>query len=210
MSIYAQFKTCPKCGIEKPISEFNKNKKRKDGLSCYCRHCNKEYYINNKQKHNSRMRELYILNRERCVEYQSLNKDRIKKTKAKWYQDTKEERREKRRNYNKNRKQTEPLFKLKCNIRTLIINSIKKGGYKKNTKTANILGCEYEYLMEHLESQFDTNMNWSNHGTYWDIDHIIPVSSAKTEEDIIKLNHYTNLQPLESTYNRNIKRANIL
>ena len=40
----------------------------------------------------------------------------------------------------------------------------------------------------------------------WDIDHIIPVSLAESESDIIKLNHYTNLQPLCSKVNRNIKK----
>lgn len=28
------------------------------------------------------------------------------------------------------------------------------------------------------------------------IDHIIPISSAETLEDVYRLNHYTNLQPL--------------
>ena len=56
-------------------------------------------------------------------------------------------------------------------------------------------------------------MSWDNYGKYngllnygWDIDHIIPVSSSKTEEDIIRLNHYTNLQPLCSKINRDIKK----
>ena len=46
-------------------------------------------------------------------------------------------------------------------------------------------------------------MNWNNRGKYngtpnygWDIDHIIPVSKGITENDIIKLNHHTNLRPL--------------
>lgn len=56
-------------------------------------------------------------------------------------------------------------------------------------------------------------MNWENKGLYngefgygWDIDHIVPLSTAATEEDLIRLNHYTNLQPLCSKVNRDIKR----
>ena len=60
-------------------------------------------------------------------------------------------------------------------------------------------------------------MTWDNYGLYngelncgWDIDHIIPLSSVNTEDDIIKLNHYTNLQPLCSYTNRVIKKDNII
>ena len=59
-------------------------------------------------------------------------------------------------------------------------------------------------------------MNWENRGLFngeinygWDIDHIIPLSTAKTKEDLIKLNHYTNLQPLCSKINRYIKKDNL-
>ena len=38
-------------------------------------------------------------------------------------------------------------------------------------------------------------MSWSNHGK-WHLDHIIPISSARTKEEAIKLNHYSNFQPL--------------
>ena len=58
-------------------------------------------------------------------------------------------------------------------------------------------------------------MSWENHGLYdgnynygWDIDHIIPLASAITEDETIKLCHYTNLQPLCSRINRNEKRDN--
>lgn len=38
-------------------------------------------------------------------------------------------------------------------------------------------------------------MCWENHGE-WHLDHIIPISYAKTEKEILDLNHYTNYQPL--------------
>jgi hypothetical protein len=123
----------------------------------------------------------------------------------------------KRNLYNKNRRQIDPLYKLKCNTRTLIYKAIITNNYIKKSKTTNILGCSIEDFKLYLESKFEAWMNWDNYGKYngqpnygWDIDHIIPSSSANTEEELIKLNHYTNLQPLCSYINRNVKSNNII
>jgi NAD-dependent SIR2 family protein deacetylase len=35
-------KKCSRCGKEKPLSEFTKDKKRKDGLRDHCRQCRSE------------------------------------------------------------------------------------------------------------------------------------------------------------------------
>jgi len=107
--------------------------------------------------------------------------------------------------------------KLRVNISTTICNLLKeRGGYKPD-KSEKILGCSWDEFKQHIESQFEPWMNWGNYGgrnitvpnTSWDIDHIIPVSSASTSEEILKLNHYTNLRPLCSYNNRFIKRDNL-
>ena len=58
-----------------------------------------------------------------------------------------------------------------------------------------MIGCDLKTIKAHLEKQFTKGMNWENQGK-WHVDHIIPCASAKTEEELIKLFHYTNLQPL--------------
>ena len=112
-----------------------------------------------------------------------------------------------------------PIIRLKSNIHSLIYNKINKNGYTKKSKTYQILGCSFNDFKLHIENQFETWMNWDNYGNQngiskdinqsWDLDHIIPISSATTEDDVIRLNHYTNFQPLCSYTNRNIKRDNI-
>ena len=94
------------------------------------------------------------------------------------------------------------MFKLDRVIRVLIRDSFKralKGVYKKGKKTEQVLGCTMEEFIQHLQSQFIKGMSFENHGIVWEIDHIEKLSSSKTEEDIIKLNHYTNLRPLFKT-----------
>jgi hypothetical protein len=97
--------------------------------------------------------------------------------------------------YVKNKKQIDPLFRLTAIIRTAIRNSITKRGYTKASRTHEILGCSFEDFKNYIEIQFSKGMNWENKNL-WHLDHIIPISSAKSENELIKLNHYTNFQPL--------------
>jgi hypothetical protein len=88
-----------------------------------------------------------------------------------------------------------PLFACRMAIHNNIKNSLQKMGFKKNTKTAKILGCSFEEFKAHIESQFLDGMSWDNRSE-WHLDHIMPVSMAKTEDEIIRLNHYKNFRPL--------------
>ena len=113
------------------------------------------------------------------------------------------------------RMQNDILYRVFRKIKSTIFGAIKNGGYTKKSRTYEILGCSYEDFMIYIESQFESWMEWSNHGVYtgnynetWQYDHIIPISSAMSEEEILKLNHYTNFQPLCSKQNSD-KRAKL-
>ena len=95
----------------------------------------------------------------------------------------------------KKRWESDETFAIKVRLRNLIRKSFIVRGYSKTSKTQDILGIDYEGLIKHLESQFKDGMSWENRGE-WHIDHIIPLSSETSKEELTKLCHYTNLQPL--------------
>jgi hypothetical protein len=98
------------------------------------------------------------------------------------------------------------LRRLSNLIRDNINKSYKSKGFSKKTKTFRVLGCSWKQFKSHLENnKYEFKIIDSN----LDLDHIIPISSAKTEEELIKLNHYSNFQLLPSYYNRYIKKDNI-
>ena len=162
------------------------------------------------------------VNKKNTKKYRENNHDIAKQSSKKYKSNNKEKIKAYRELYKTRRneldiekKKSDPLYKLKYNIRSGILKAFKRTNNKKNNKTVVILGCSFEEFKKHLENKFEPWMNWNNHGKYngeinygWDIDHIVPISTAKTEEDVIRLNHYTNLQPLCSKTNRDIKRNN--
>jgi hypothetical protein len=200
-------KKCSKCKEEREFSEFSKDKTTKDGYHHQCKSCRKELRLNNKEKQKKYYKEYYENNKLKKKEYFQKNKEKINEYDKKYRENNKEKINEKNNKYKKHKKQTNPLFKLRCNISTLIRQSISKQGYTKRSQTYKILGCTFEEFKLHLENQFKDGMSWENAGLYgWHLDHIYPVSLAKDEEELIKLNHYTNFQPLWAI--DNIKKGN--
>ena len=225
-------KVCNKCNTEKDVTEFEKWRK-------VCKTCKKEYqkdwkknnkklikesqkkwYQNNKEVRNKQSKEYYEKNKEtinkQSKEYYEKNKETINKRHRDYKKNNRERLNKLNSEYNRVRRLSDPLFKLRLRIGNSIYNSLKKKGFTKNSRSFEILGCSYEEFKKHIESQWEDWMNWDNHGLYngeekcgWDLDHIIPLSSALCEEDIIRLNHHSNIQPLCSYVNRCVKRDNI-
>lgn len=166
-------KKCFKCEKLKSYSEFHKHPQKTDGLHPSCKLCrklkSKEQYI----KHKDAIK-------ERTNQYYHNNKDQIVK---------------KQNERNKKRLKTDRFFLLSRRLRNRLYYALKNKNWKKNTKFSNYIGCNREELINHIQTQFKDGMSWDNYGQ-WHIDHIIPLDSAKNEEELYKLCHYTNLQPL--------------
>jgi hypothetical protein len=146
----------------------------------------------------------YVKNRDKLLAYQRsyLEQNRTKRIayRKRYYIKNKGSIIKKVYKYKVDRMKIDPLFRFKNRLNTLIRISITKYGYTKKSKTQKILGCSFDEFKQYMESKFKSGMTWSNHGE-WHIDHIIPVALANTEEAAIKLNHYSNLQPLWAVEN---------
>lgn len=98
--------------------------------------------------------------------------------------------------YLKSRRKKDLIFKLKQICRGRIYIFLRQNGYDKKVKTFDMIGCTPEELKLHIGNQFTNGMSFNKLGREIHIDHIIPLVSANTEEEVLKLCHYTNLQPL--------------
>jgi len=148
--------------------------------------------------------------------YAQKNVEQENARKVLWAKNNPDKRKKANGDYVRKKLATDPLYKLKHYTRCSIRGAFKKRGYRKKSRTHEILGCSFDEFKIHIESQWEDWMNWDNYGNpkdgiyelnkTWDIDHVVVISSAITEEDVIRLNHHTNLQPLCTYINRFIKK----
>jgi hypothetical protein len=213
-------KVCSKCKEDKKVCEFGNSKSSKDGLLYCCKKCNNErsknYVKENYQKTLEQHRKWTAKNPEwvynRHKKWREENPEKIKEIRQNWLEKNPEKRLEYRKNYKprkhqqrKERRKIDPLFVLTNNLRSRMYKFLITLNITKKNTTFEIVGCSPQELKEHLENKFVPGMSWENRAE-WHIDHIIPLSSAKTEEELYILCHYTNLQPLWAE--ENLKKSN--
>lgn len=90
---------------------------------------------------------------------------------------------------------SDPAYALRNSIRAAIFKALASRGAKKSERVEQILGCTMQEFVAHIEKQFARGMTWENRGD-WHIDHIIPLATAVSAEDVVRLTHHTNLRPL--------------
>lgn len=179
------YKTCSKCKIEKPITEFSIDLSTTSGIKSQCKDCrnliSKKEYDDDPLTHNVRT-SFYYKNNKKSI-------------------------RARQRDYERKRLKTDPLYKLGKSMRCHLYRIIQG---QKSMATKELLGYDAEELKNHIESLWTENMNWENWGKEWEIDHIYPLSQylkeGETRPHII--NGLNNLQPLTKIKNR--KKSNKL
>jgi hypothetical protein len=214
-------KTCTRCGVVKATSEFYfiQSRKRYDSV-CKCCKCglarnygashreeiairNKESYIKNKSRHQAYAKAYLEKNREYLLMYKLLYRlafpEKVKEGKDKWKTKNWVKHSRHRCEYQKQKRATDPMCRLRQRISGRIRSALKAKRLYKNNTTMSLVGCSIPELKVHLEKQFKPDMTWNNMGFRgWHIDHIKPCKSFDLSDPAQQRTcfHYTNLQPL--------------
>jgi len=159
-----------------------------------------ERYLRNREKriaYAKKYREEHLERiRDNQREYRKENADKIRTARA-LYVKTSPVAKKQRVEYRKRRLQRDPVFALKERMRKTMADSFLRRGYTKNSSTQKIIGCDWQTFANYLFKTWENRYGTVYAGEDYHIDHVIPLATAKTEEEVIKLCHYTNLQLLK-------------
>lgn len=210
-------KICTKCGKEKYLEDFfirsDNGRHRNECKECSAKF-QKRYRKDNKERIRKSQKK-YILNHkkqrsETAKKYYNKNKDKIKQYHKQYHEEHRVQKKEYAKNYyyehkkeyqqrKKHKLANDTMFKIKEQARKCVWTAFNRKSFRKNGKTEQILGCDFNTFYYYLLRTYK-----DNYGYEYDfkqevhIDHIKPLKNAKTEEEVIKLCHYTNLQLLKA------------
>lgn len=165
---------------------------------------NPTYFDDYREENEKRLLEYsqkwYEANRERKIEsnkeWRESNTERVKEKSKNYYLINKEKLIEQARIYSLKRRNSDPIYKIRKNLRKRFHCALK--GNQKSGSAVKDLGCSIEEFKIYLESQFEPWMNWDNYGKEWQIDHIRPLFKfdLTDPEQLKEACCYINLQPI--------------
>lgn len=187
-------KRCSDCGEHKERDQFSRRASSKDGLSTICKVCAKKRFADWREKNKERcsqyQKEYYAKTRDERLDdkrqYYKGNVESIKEYRKTYASSKKgkaarkayyEANKDKILRYNQERRKKRLTESVSYRIAHSTRNRIQQCiGAKKKGKLSR-LDWSIPELVTHLERQFTKQMTWDNYGTYWHIDHILPVAS---------------------------------
>lgn len=195
------FRVCRKCEKELEISFFDKCNKTKCGVRSICKNCRKIQNMENSEILQIKRKEFYKSNKEKVLKnaknYRIINKEKVLLAAKKYREENKEKIDISKRLSTKKRYNNDGFFRVTTQLRKYVRRYFD---IKTNPRgTMDVIGCSPKELKVKIEYQFEDWMCWDNYGygeNKWVIDHIIPLSSSTTIEELHKLCHYSNLRPL--------------
>ena len=152
-------KYCNGCEKYHSVTMFRNNRAK-------CIDCEREY---------GRKYRASTIGRNKATEWINNNKFKMKTLQANWYQENKQQIRKKYNNKYKN----DIEFKLHATCMRRIQLALKKN---KTDHTVKYLGCSISLYKKWLDYCFEKNMEVSNYGTIWHVDHVIPVNTFNLNE----------------------------
>ena len=181
-------KTCSKCKEWKPLTAYGNNNTTLswDGLRTTCKACLQDYNMKNKEAKTAYNKKYWEETKEQQTEknkqWKAANRERVNAY---------------ARTYGQQRRDNDPNFKLRGNLRGRLRYALVHQHVEKRYKTMQLIGCSIQFLQGHLEAKFTDGMTWENYGT-WHVDHIRPCVSFDLTivKEQFQCFHYTNLQPL--------------
>lgn len=118
--------------------------------------------------------------------------------------------------YVRNRRKTDPAFRLRCLFSSKIAAALREQDSRKLGSILEHLPYTFKQLQEHIEKLWEPWMNWSNFGPAsrivrrWTTDHVIPQSvlpyDSMEHPNFLKCWDLKNLRPLDAL--ENIEKGN--
>ena len=206
MEVAPRNKKCTCCENVLPIDEFRKMKKsngHSNGTCSWCKSCERKKSL-----------QRYKDNREHCIarnkQYKKDNAEVLKEKRKIYLARTAQHVKERYRAYcEKNKEFINKLAReykqnnLHAKFRDLYSSRLCQK-LQKTKPTGEYVGAPFKLVKEWIEYNFTEEMNWGNHGTYWQIDHVLPIASfdMSSETDVFVCFNWKNLMPLEKTLNQ--------